>query len=380
MTLKNSFPSSTCQKPRYVQDFGLDIFKEGSVLTFQGEFLCNYKGINFGVRHCGSPVEDVELPPWASGPADFVTKLREALESEHVSLNLHGWIDLIFGYKQRGIEAEKADNVFYHLCYEGSVNVDSVKALEERYALDVQIGEFGQIPKQLFKSPHPQRRRPQVPRSLSSGDADAVEVDGVDVEALMKFQADREPGVINDDEINSWNNIEQIRRVCDYKVGVDHETSPSYFQFVGFKVHREALSVVAISVDNLWVMSASHDDILKFYSLEEMQVLRTVNIPSMAITTCLPLPNNKTVLVGSGDNHICSYSIETSRASDFLCIHRLEMVIKNQTREILSTLSGMPFRAWTGVLTSWSLVPGTVLSRPGIARKPTASRSVFPRT
>lgn len=36
--------------------------------------------------------------------------MRDALESEHVSANLHHWIDLIFGYKQRGEEAEKADN------------------------------------------------------------------------------------------------------------------------------------------------------------------------------------------------------------------------------------------------------------------------------
>ena len=54
----------------------------------------------------------------------------------------------IFGYKQRGREAERADNLFYHLCYEGSVDLDTVDSLEERYALEIQIGEFGQVPKQ----------------------------------------------------------------------------------------------------------------------------------------------------------------------------------------------------------------------------------------
>ena len=37
----------------------------------------------------------------------------------------------------------------------------------------------------------------------------------------------------------------RMRRVCDYKV------------------HREALSAVAMSADNFWIFSASHDSVLK---------------------------------------------------------------------------------------------------------------------
>lgn len=43
----------------------------------------------------GSVVGDVELPPWATSPLDFLAKQRAALESAHVSAHLHEWIDLV---------------------------------------------------------------------------------------------------------------------------------------------------------------------------------------------------------------------------------------------------------------------------------------------
>lgn len=41
---------------------------------------------------------------------DFLQKMRSALESQYVSEHLHEWINLIFGYKQRGSEAIAAHN------------------------------------------------------------------------------------------------------------------------------------------------------------------------------------------------------------------------------------------------------------------------------
>lgn len=35
-------------------------------------------------------------------------------ECEYVSQHLHDWIDLIFGYKQKGPKAVEALNVFYY--------------------------------------------------------------------------------------------------------------------------------------------------------------------------------------------------------------------------------------------------------------------------
>ena len=41
---------------------------------------------------------DLELPPFAQSPQEFVQWHRKMQESEEVSKNLHKWIDLTFGY------------------------------------------------------------------------------------------------------------------------------------------------------------------------------------------------------------------------------------------------------------------------------------------
>ena len=44
-----------------------------------------------------------------------------------MSQHLGEWIDLIFGFKQRGEEAQKAANVFFYLTYPGMVDIDSIE-------------------------------------------------------------------------------------------------------------------------------------------------------------------------------------------------------------------------------------------------------------
>ncbi|XP_054079359.1 neurobeachin isoform X4 [Rissa tridactyla] len=142
------------------------------------EMFVNSNGYNLGIREDEVVVNDVDLPPWAKKPEDFVRINRMALESEFVSCQLHQWIDLIFGYKQRGPEAVRALNVFHYLTYEGSVNLDSItdpvlREIPEAYfirdphtflltkdfikAMEAQIQNFGQTPSQLLIEPHPPR-------------------------------------------------------------------------------------------------------------------------------------------------------------------------------------------------------------------------------
>uniref|UniRef100_A0A8C9ZK33 Neurobeachin n=1 Tax=Sander lucioperca TaxID=283035 RepID=A0A8C9ZK33_SANLU len=121
------------------------------------EMFVNSNGYHLGMREDRTMVCDVDLPAWAKKPEDLVRINRMALESEFVSCQLHQWIDLIFGYKQRGPEAVRALNVFHYLTYEGSVKLDSITDPPLREATEAQIQSFGQTPSQLLIEPHPPR-------------------------------------------------------------------------------------------------------------------------------------------------------------------------------------------------------------------------------
>ncbi|KZT02850.1 beach-domain-containing protein [Laetiporus sulphureus 93-53] len=120
------------------------------------EFLENLDHIDFGVQqNNGEKIDDVKLPPWAKeDPLLFIALHRAALESDHVSEHLPKWIDLIWGYKQREADAL---NVFHPLSYEGSIDLDTITDELEREATVGIIHNFGQTPRKIFHTPHPER-------------------------------------------------------------------------------------------------------------------------------------------------------------------------------------------------------------------------------
>ncbi|XP_006867792.1 PREDICTED: WD repeat and FYVE domain-containing protein 3 isoform X1 [Chrysochloris asiatica] len=123
------------------------------------EFLFNSNNFDLGCKQNGTKLGNVILPPWAKGdPREFIRVHREALECDYVSAHLHEWIDLIFGYKQQGPAAVEAVNVFHHLFYEGQVDIYNINDPLKETATIGFINNFGQIPKQLFKKPHPPKR------------------------------------------------------------------------------------------------------------------------------------------------------------------------------------------------------------------------------
>lgn len=112
-----------------------------------------------GSKQNGDTLGDIILPPWAKQDTrEFIRVHRQALECDYVSQHLHQWIDLIFGNKQLGSASVDAVNVFHHLFYEGNVDIYNIDDPLKKNATIGFINNFGQIPKQLFKKPHPSKK------------------------------------------------------------------------------------------------------------------------------------------------------------------------------------------------------------------------------
>ena len=121
------------------------------------EIFLNMNHYDFGLMQNNKRVHNVELPLWAKdNPYFYVSRLRKAIESNYVNHNVHNWIDLIFGYKQKGEEARKNLNTFISITYEDSVDFTHLTA-SEKLSKEAQILNYGQTPSQLFLKPHLQK-------------------------------------------------------------------------------------------------------------------------------------------------------------------------------------------------------------------------------
>ena len=275
-------------------------------------------------------MDDVELPPWARGDAArFVEINRAALESEIVSQNLHLWIDLIFGCRQRD---KASDNLFFPLTYQGNVDVAALESEAQREAVELQINEFGQTPKQVFFSPHP-RRFSKVPAlgkepSFLSGSLREL-LGAVEVTAVPRRPPEAAAVAAGNSgssgEATDWE-LEGFRQ----KAGAGRALP---------RLHRER--VAALDCDAERLVSVSRDGFLKVHvrraanrlskeeegkeedEEEEEGALRQTRASSVcgAPLTCCQLLSPEVVLAGALDSRVHCFSIPFGKCVQSLPAH-----------------------------------------------------------
>jgi hypothetical protein len=123
---------------------------------FTSTFLENSNKFDLGSIN-DVPVSGVVLPKWCLTSTDFIYIQRKALESDYISSMLNHWIDLIWGYKQKGKESEQANNTFDPTLYDDVWQPDVLADPIRRQMIEAMLQHCGHIPLQLFFSPHPTR-------------------------------------------------------------------------------------------------------------------------------------------------------------------------------------------------------------------------------
>jgi len=295
-----------------------------------GLFLQNGQRLSLGIRQeTGERVGDVNLPPWAETGAEFVAKCREALECDYVSAHLHEWIDLIFGHKQLGADAIKADNVFYPLTYEGAVDLDKVTDPVELESLQAQITEFGQTPKQLFQIPHPPRSITLAAGcgAVAADDAGAGAAVGSSSSGAAGKEAAATAAAAVDGGGSSSGGGGDGAGAGAATDGSGEGGILNWGAYVDLrerstqKLHKDAISAVVVSKDGNTMHSVSHDGTLAIYSLEEGRQLQAGTVSDMAVSSVLPLEDGKTVMVGAWDNNVYWFDTDFGRVGATLSGH-----------------------------------------------------------
>ena len=331
-------------------------------------FLVNGLFCPFGTRQSGCPVGDVGLPPWANGSPDrFIALHRAALEAPCASAELHAWIDLIFGVAQRGREAERRDNVFHPLSYDtpqGDLDMDP----EKRAAKLAHIAEYGQTPRQIFKSAHPSRRC--FPPVLDEHAAAAAALGGASTTALLQTLRAVIGPITHVSELpleHPKGGAEKLEQMASPVSAVPAAASmlsaltarrlaapmPAFAQS-GWAAHRAHRGgVAAIAVAGRHIYSAGSDAQLKVWCGENEPThcvaLGRLSLASLALAGGDGDDAHPLCLGGSFDNSIYGYSVTRGSVLFQLAAH-------DDTVSALAMSQGLLVSAsWDGSVRCWEL-------------------------
>ena len=124
--------------------------------TFENVCILKYdvRGLIPELIKKGNYINDVILPPWSdNNPGILVSKMRNFMENN--CENINKWIDLIFGYNQRGENADFVNNIFMAQTYENMVKIEEADP-EIRESL-MRLIEIGVTPYKIFFNENKER-------------------------------------------------------------------------------------------------------------------------------------------------------------------------------------------------------------------------------
>ena len=264
------------------------------------DFLLNSNNFDLGkdIKNNGN----VELPKWASSPHDFIVKHRMALESPYVSQNLHKWVDLVFGYQSRGIEAEKADNLYSPYFFETALTPEVRKDPKQLRFVQEYALCFGQAPVQLFTKPvNPKKvelKKPVNPQALRKNQICSTNSSVQDII------------IHNDNTVTVISSKGRFTKISIYQNGAQKELST----FVYDILTDCPLSMTATS--SLAIVSPAYDCCFQGFDTSTNKALFTNRLHTKPITTIASSENY--YATGSEDCTVAVWSVRNEKKEAFM--------------------------------------------------------------
>lgn len=194
--------------------------------------------------------------------------------------------------------------MFHPLTYEGSVDLDSVSDPLQRRAMELQINEFGQTPKQLFKIPHPPRSAPEQHENRPLNRTSGL----WNIEAVARKQ------------------VEQVTEVS---------------------LHKKRLS--SINLINDRILTTGHDGCVKVVTIDKLQK-RSFTVCNLAISSSCVM-NEKNIAVGCYDNNLYIFNIGNGRVSQTINAHDDAI----SAVEYIPALEAIASVSWDAQLKIWDV-------------------------
>ena len=190
-SIKNTFITCTTLKS--------DVRELVPEFFYLPEMFININNLYLGKREDEIVVNDV-FTPCNNDPYKFIDIMKNVLENNKVSYNLHNWIDLIFGVKARGKEAEISQNIFPEASYQENIDLKKIDNKNEY----LRLVEFGLIPNQILTKECPKREKKEDIKK-------AKEI--TDINAKLKIYKCKNDNNTDDDEEEDINyDINEIKK------------------------------------------------------------------------------------------------------------------------------------------------------------------------
>ena len=338
------------------------------------ECLMNNGRFDLGEHQKGGYVGDVILPPWARNDARiFVRYMRRALESKYVSANLHRWIDLIFGYKQRGKAAVEALNVFYYLTYEDVVDVNAITDPIQKQATIDQINNFGQTPHQLFKKPHPPRQaqdkdkmtvamHPRLLHQAPPTSQPAQLGTGRPIAGIYYVSRNDKLLILDENKCIlagklsrylSWGHIDHSLRICVLQVSTRHRVLHEAVT-VHEGLHDGQISKVLATDDQQYIITGGEDGLVNVWrgasksKFKQLSLARSLCGHTAAITALYASSSYSVLISGSSNCQVLVWDLNRLSLTRRLPIHPapISAVAVNDLTGDIVTAAGVHLFVW----------------------------------